>query len=102
MKLNFETEIPGLDGTSLKDERGTTFTLKMASVNSLMSNFKGEENLAGVEKLGRWELARKIYLSKEEIELSVEEISRLKELIAKTYGPAIVGPVWTILEGKQL
>ena len=55
----------------------------------------------GNQKFDRWHLASKIYNANGIVELdSKEEITPLKDLIGKGYGPIIVGQAWDALEGK--
>jgi len=75
-------------------------TLKAAIVNALQAMFEDERALDGEEKLKRWQLAMRVYLGGD-VDLSSEEIAKIKKLVGKLYGPSVVGPVWTALEGEK-
>lgn len=98
MKIDVSKPLKNLAGLHLKDVDGD-MTLKVACVAALMGQYEGE-NLDGQEKFKRYELAKKIYAGGE-VELSVEEIAKIKPLIAKGFGPVVVGPAYDILEGKE-
>jgi len=46
-------------------------------------------------------LATRIYANPEELDLTIEEIAKIKQLIGKGYGPLIVGQAWDMLEGNK-
>ncbi|MCK4788372.1 MAG: hypothetical protein KAV87_31825 [Desulfobacteraceae bacterium] len=54
----------------------------------------------GPKKFERYGLASRIYDANGIMELQSEEITLLKDLIGKGYGPIIVHPAWDALEGK--
>jgi hypothetical protein len=93
MKINFNQPIKNIQGEEIKD-----LTLKVVSVESLLATFS-DEQISGEEKAKRYLLATRIYAN-EELELTVEEIAKIKQLIGKGYGPLIVGQAWEMLEGK--
>ena len=43
---------------------------------------------------------RPCLLSEDEIDLKAEEITLIKKVVAKMYGPLIMGQAWNMLEGK--
>ena len=96
MKINFNQPIKNIMGEEIKD-----LTLKTVSVESLLATFDDERSLLGEEKAKRYVLATRIYANPEELDLTVEEISKIKQLIGKGYGPLVVGQAWEILEGKK-
>lgn len=75
-------------------------TLKRAAVNAVQAMFEDERNLDGSEKLKRWQLAMRIHLGGD-VDLSADEITLVKKLVGKLYGPSVVGPVWTALEAEK-
>lgn len=75
-------------------------TLKLAAVNALQAQFEDERALDGEEKFKRGKLAEKIYLGVD-VDLTIEEIAKVKKLIGKAYGPNVVTPAWTALEGEK-
>ena len=56
------------------------------------------ENQTGEEKMEAWGLAKNIH-DGAELNLTPEQIVKLKERIGKVYGAAVVGPVYQILDG---
>jgi hypothetical protein len=75
----------------------TIMTLRDACVTALLGVYQDEPNLLGTEKLTRYELA-KVINSTDEPDLRVEELTLCKELIAKVYGPIVVGQAWPLLD----
>ena len=75
-------------------------TVKAAIVNALQAMFDDERALDGEEKLKRWQLAMRVYLGGD-VDLSSEEIAKVKKLVGKLYGPSGVGPGWAALEGEK-
>jgi len=73
------------------------FLLLDAAIEALIAP---EEGLLGPEKVERWKLAAKIFANHATIELTVEEVAKLKDLIAKAFpSPLVVGQAWQMLEG---
>ncbi len=81
---------------------GDVMTLGSVSINALLLQYKGEDNLPGEEKLRRWELAVKIKNGPDPVELTVENVSLIKNLIGKSYGPLICGQAWKLLDQRNL
>ena len=96
MKINFNQPIKNIQGEEIKD-----LTLKTVSVEALLATFSDEQSLSGEEKAKRYVLATRIYANPEELDLTVEEIAKIKQLIGKGYGPLIVGQAWDMLEGNK-
>lgn len=98
MKLNFSTPILGLDGQPIKNAKGEDATIGSVAIEALMAVFPDEQNLLGADKLHRWRLA-KLASKGGEQEVIQEDMTLLKTLVGKAYGPAVVGPVYEIIEG---
>lgn len=88
-----------LEGNVLKDPDGKQGTVFGVIIDALLTPQRGEESLPGEEKLKRWELARKIH-GKFDVDLSLDELTLIKTLVGKAFGPVVVGQVWSLLEGK--
>lgn len=126
-KINFNYEFTELDGKTVKEQpdefemkegvkvlkkKYPPFTLKTASMNALSginlsqgdcprcgSSLMLPDQLTGEEKLGRWELAMKIYKSSGTLDLGIDDIKLLKELIVKTHPSNLIcGQAWKILD----
>lgn len=99
MKVNVTTVLKAIDGTPLLDENKKEVILKNVLVNALMN--VGADEGSGEDKLKRYLMSQNIFNATDSVELSAEDISKLKELVGKGYGPIIVGPVFQLLEGKE-
>lgn len=100
MKIDFTKALMTVEGTELKNkDTGELITLRQIAVNSALGDHPTDAALTGIEKYNRWELARRIQ-TQETLDMSSEEITKLKELIGKHYGPVILGPAYNILEGN--
>ena len=102
MKVNINQTLKTLAGEVMKDNDGQgnaiDATLKLALVNAVAAP---EQSMTPVEKIQRGELARKIYLASEEVDLTVEEIALCKKRVGEVYpNPIIVLQITEILEGK--
>ena len=87
----------------LKDDKGIEVedgSLKTLLVNALFSNLKGDETLDGKKKYEMYTLSKKISEAEEEVELSAEEITLLKDRVGKAYVVLFMGQIWDMLEGK--
>jgi hypothetical protein len=101
MKIDFSQELQDLDGVSLKVMKGeqeVPFILAKVCVDALMATYQDELALSGEEKLKRFDLATIIYASREPVDLQAENIALIKKLVAKGYGPLIVGQTWKMLD----
>jgi len=108
VKVDFEQPVKTINGIPMVepvegevDDEGNQkvrpVTLRTAVVNALLAQFQDEKSLSGEEKLKRWDLARKVHGGCDTLE--VEEVALIKTLVGKAYGVAVVGPVYTMLEG---
>jgi hypothetical protein len=93
---DFTVVLVGLDGKPLVAEPGLPMTLGDAVSSALVSPFK-DESPSGQEKVKRWALALRVHAAKD-IELTADDITMIKNLVAKAFGPLIVGQVWEILD----
>ena len=98
MKINVSTELLDLQGKVLKlgnekDENATVaLVCKMALLNDDSQN--------GMDKYESWKLARE-FEKGGELELTSEQISKVKKLVHKIFTPTYIGPVFDILEGVE-
>lgn len=96
MKLDMTQQLVGLDGQGL-EANGEPITLRRVCCQALTAVFPDEQNLEGEAKVKRYELARRIY-GDDAVELPAEDVVMLKRLVAKMYGPLIVGQAWRMLD----
>ena len=75
-------------------------TLRLVCTKSLTAILRQDETAKGEEKLKRGILAERIY-SNDEVDLKAEEISLVKELIGRLYGPLIVMRTWRMLDPAE-
>lgn len=94
MKLNPTLVLNTLDGEPLKDG-DTEVTLGQVCVIALL-NPKDEP---GSKKAEKYELAIRIKMAVDEVDVSAEEVVLLKEVIGYGYNALVVGQVYRILEG---
>lgn len=120
MKINFNAILKDIDGKDMtvpvkfkihpetgqefKGEDGQPLVLKSESVklstvcvNALMAN-KRDETLSGEEKLSRYILASKIKQAKGTLEVTAEEVVKIKKLVGEFMSTLIVGAVYQQFE----
>lgn len=102
MKINVNQTLKNLAGQPMKDQDGegnvVDATLKLALVNAVLAPSQKE---SGVDKVRKYELARKIHVS-DEVDLTAEEIALCKKAVGEVFpSPLIVGQVMDLLEGKE-
>ena len=106
-KINVTQQLTELDGTVLIQPQqscptcrqtieGVSLTLRVACTASLVDP-QINKDLAGDESVKRYQLAMRIY-GEDEPDLSLDERKLTRDLIAKRYGPLVVGQVWGMLE----
>lgn len=98
MQIDFSQEIVGFDGEVIKDQRGP-LTLGRVCGIALTSQGQNEKN-DGEEKLKRFLLAQKIF-GKETVSVTVDEVSLMKKLVNESFGAAVMGPAWLMLEPPE-
>ncbi len=100
MKIDVEQKIKNLDGEFFKDGDGVSdITLKKVLVRALVLNHPSDEKQSGDEKFALYQLAAKITNAEAELDISPEDIIVLKKRVGLMYSTAMVGPVFTILNG---
>ena len=102
MKLDVTQVLKSISGDNLIDvdenNEVMPISLRYVLVNSLMVPIEKDSGPKKAEKYG---LAIDIQRN-DEVEVTAEQIVILKEAIGKPYGPSVVGPVYAILDGKEL
>lgn len=111
MKIDFSKNILDLDGNpamsqeppKTPDEKPTLKPIKLKdlALNSLGSVHHDEHGITGEEKATRFALMMRIYATKdgEELELTPEEVTKIKQLVGKMFPPLHVGRAYEILNG---
>ena len=102
MKIAVNTKIKNiLTGSFAIYERNgkkSDLQLKDMAAEALCGVYPDEQHLGGREKADRFDLACRIVSANKDVEMSVEEVAKLKDLIGKAYAPHYVGPAWQILD----
>lgn len=109
LAIDFSAKLTDSDGQSVKvcvDPRPAAecgkeveMTLGVAVRNALYQSYPDERELSGDEKFKRAELAQAL-VGASEIKVKAEDISLMKKLVAKLYGPLIVYRAWQLLDPK--
>jgi hypothetical protein len=98
MKLALTTELKSLENVVLLQEDGKTpITLSTVIGNALLATFQDEVNLSGEDKVKRFRLAEAAVL-RNGYDFTIEDVALIKKLVAKAYGPLVVGRVFQILD----
>jgi len=88
-----------LDGQQIKlDEKPAT--LNDVVMRALLNIIQGEK-LSGEDSFKRYQIATKFTDKPTSVDLTSEEIVFIKKAIGETFGPAVVGPSWELLEGEK-
>ncbi len=75
-------------------------TLGKLLVGVLTGNAPDTDDTKDGGKFKRFLLAQRIQNAGGQVDLSAEDVTLCKRLFDKAYTPALVGPVWLLLEGK--
>lgn len=100
MKIDFSKELVDLKGKAinLKTEAGDQLLrLSDAVVEAVLGHYNDEGALDGTEKFRRYKLAIRID-GASVVDLEVEEVAKIKQLIAKRWTPLIVGRCYELIE----
>lgn len=95
MKIDMTLTIEAIDGNPMVDG-DAPILLRTIIQNALLGQFQGEQNMAGSEKLRLWQMARRA--NEDEVDFNVEDLATIKDRVGRAYGPAVVGPVYEILD----
>ena len=97
MLVKVNVPIKTMDGQVMKDNvngEAVDATVKMAIVNAVLSPVERE---SGIDKVKKYELAKKIYAS-DEVDLNEDEIKLIKDRVGETFAPVIVGQIFELLK----
>lgn len=96
MQLDTTTPLQNFDGSDLI-EGG--LTARTACTNALLGHHPDDERVSGEKKYARFKLACRINDSAS-VELKAEDVVMLKEMIARSYTPLVVGLMYDLLEAN--
>jgi len=97
MLVKVNVPLMTMDGQVMKDNvdgQAVDATVKMAIVNAVLSPVERE---LGVDKVKKYELAKKIYAS-DEVDLNEDEIKLIKDRVGVVFAPVIVGQIYELLK----
>lgn len=109
MLIDFRKPILDLKGNEIKKTdkdgnpmEGPEHILLLVHVcqDALTNSYADEQSLSGSEKFKRYSLALKID-SAMPVDISAPENAELQKVVAKSFGPLVVGRVYDILEKKD-
>ena len=96
MKLDLSKPVLDINNNEIKDGEGAlTFA---AIFRSILVNDKDDENKSPEDKFKDFKLALKIEPA--EVDLTLEELTRVKTLVGKLPSTLIVGRVYEFIENK--
>lgn len=98
MTIDFSYVLNDLSGKPFPDGEKSV-TLGSAAVAALMQSYQDEHGITGEEKFQRFALAQRVW-GATLVDASSEDVARIKLLVGKFFGPAVVGPAYKALDGK--
>lgn len=104
MKLKVNETLKTLSGDTLFDAVNgvkTDITLKAICVEAILKPHESDAGVSGTEKMSRWNFAQKIYKATEDIDITTEEATLLKTLIARAFTVLIAGQACQMIEGGK-
>jgi hypothetical protein len=99
MLRDFNTNILDVQGNPIVTA-GKPMTVREAIGNALHAALQGEQP-NGDEKYKRFQLSLKIETSDGKPDLTTEDLSRIKDVVGKAFGPLVVGRVFDLLDQKM-
>ena len=98
MLVKVNVPLKTIEGQVMKDNDGQgnamEATVKMAIVNAILSPVEREN---GVDKVKKYELAKKIYAS-DEVDLNEDDIKLIKDRVGEMFAPLVVGQIYELLK----
>ena len=98
MLVKVDVSLVTLDGQVMKDNDGqgkaVDATVKNAIVNAVLAPVQNEK---GVDKVAKYELAKKVY-SSDEVDLNEDEIKLIKDAVGENFAPIVVGQIYELLK----
>ena len=98
MLVNVNQVLKTMDGQVMQDNDGQgkaiDATAKLVIVNAILSPVEKE---SGIDKVKKYELAKKVYAS-DEVDLNEDEIKLIKDRVGEGFAPIIVGQIFELLK----
>lgn len=103
---NLDVPVTNLDGTTVKDgtpggETKDFLTIKAAIVTALQTPLRGDETLSAAEVFKNMQLADRINSAEGDVKIESEEITMIKNRVAKGWSPIVLYRTAQLLEGKD-
>ena len=95
MKIKINQKIKDAEGNEIILQGKPAMTLRDVNVNSILTLDQADDEKKKWEK---YEIFKKIKESKNEVELTIEEIALVKKCIGKFQPPLVMGQCWEMLE----
>jgi hypothetical protein len=89
------------NGKTVKKLSGIPLTFKKAFLLTLENYYPGDEQQPFTKLYTRYDISKRIISKPAEVEISVEEITELKEIIRKYWGAIVLGRISDLLENKE-
>lgn len=84
-----------------KDEKQGVITLKFVAIHALTGLYDDEKGLASEKKFQRGLLAQKISEAKGPLTLTAENITEIKLVVGKAFGPWVIAQAWPMLDPAE-
>lgn len=97
MLVKVNIPLKTLDGQNMKDSvdgQAIDATVKMIIVNAVLAPVQNEK---GVDKVVKYELAKKVH-SSDEVDLDEKEIAMIKDAVGENFAPIVVGQIFELLK----
>jgi len=97
MLVKVNIPLKTMDGQVMKDNvdgQAVEATVKMAIVNAVLAPVQNEK---GIDKVKKYELAKKVY-SSDEVDLNEDEIKIIKDMVGENFAPIVVGQIYELLK----
>ena len=106
--IDFTAQLRDLSGEGIIErtldaknmERMKPLTLGAVAANALLAQTEEDKSMTGEEKVRRYSLAMKV-VTNAEAALKAEEVAEIKKVVAKAYGPLVVGQAWKLLDPQS-
>jgi len=92
MIKNFDVPLKNIDGSEIKENDKPVHASQIIA-NALLA----PDNASGQEKAERYALSLEIYKGGD-VDITVDNLAKIKELVGKAYAPLIVGQIYSIID----
>lgn len=99
MKINLDYQFLNMEGEP-EQRNGKLLTMRRVCSLALGAPIE-KENIDGEEKYSRFRLIERILGAGLEIELTPEEVVKIRQLVGKVFSTWYSGQAWKLTEGKE-